>query len=325
MRKARRRLARTSGAALSRSLATTVAIGGIGGLLAAGDAGAQQVGGGTPGFDDPGGTIVLKGRERAVASAKKELIAALAESGQTVTGLATARGSAHAGTGASKRLDRALAKLESLTGVDVLAAAMAAVEQRAAQPVAARVEGWNVVSVVHEPQAKSYYCGPATAVMIIRQRGVTSRSGRNLSQAELAKPDMLNTDAHQATRWTSNVMASTLNWWTGRLLNPWPYTASGAPSAAELKMIAVYDIDIGYSFANETYEVGGSLRFNHHPSNRNIAHWTVTAGYNSSGDNLWVYDPAKSSAVSWSGPLDANFKISTAQFAGLMGSHGVVW
>lgn len=83
----------------------------------------------------------------------------------------------------------------------------------------------RMLGVTHQAQSNGYFCGPATASMIVRFKGKTH------SQATLALPAYLNTTSSAGSRWASGRMASTLNLVLGKEI----YQQVQSPSAAALK------------------------------------------------------------------------------------------
>ncbi len=182
-------------------------------------------------------------------------------------------------------------------------------------------------------QEQSYYCGPATALMILKYRGFTSSayvSGVSLSQYNLAGSAYLKTNSQgYTTTWLYADSGYTLNDMS-RGLNRWAYgTLSGgfAPdkidSSSELKDIVGYSIDASRPFAVSTYEAANGAHYNSHPVSREIGHWVVVHGYNSSGATTLVADPA--SGISGYTASAQKFSISTSSLYNFAAGRYSVW
>lgn len=162
---------------------------------------------------------------------------------------------------------------------------------------------YKTLNVSWVQQAKNYYCGPATAYMILKYRGFTKSAinQASLSQTALAGANYLKTESQgYTTTWTYydsgytlNDMSRGLNQWAYGMLQSafWPYRIY---SADTLKEGFRYSIDNNKPFAASTYEKPNGARYNNHPSSRTgeIGHWVVIYGYEASGGTAKVADPA---------------------------------
>lgn len=139
------------------------------------------------------------------------------------------------------------------------------------------------LAVTHQTQMNFYYCGPATASMIVNYKG------KKISQKTLASSRHLRTDSNKATYWRSRLMAPTLN----KLIGTKEYQNIQSPSLAVLKGSFLHDIGrLNLPIALDTYEAPNGPHYNNHPRNKKIGHWIVGYGYNDYGNILHFYDPA---------------------------------
>ena len=165
--------------------------------------------------------------------------------------------------------------------------------------------------LVQTSQSESYYCGPATASMIIADKRSTP--------GQYALATALGTTSSEGTPWRKNAaypMATVLNKY---LYTDWyiPYPAVSNDST-RLTNCVVYSIDSGYGIAANVYEpVGGTYRLEGHPSDRNIEHWVAIDGYSSSGSTIHYAEPVyKAPSISWYKSVTnpyyniANYKLS---------------
>lgn len=175
-----------------------------------------------------------------------------------------------------------------------------------AQPMAGPT--LRTLNVVHQAQSNGFYCGPATASMIVRFKGKTH------SQKTLAGESYLQTDRRGASPWASNRMAPTLN----SVIGTSRYNAVATPSLATLKGAFVNSVNALYPLAVGTVEMVG-YAYNGHPKNQLIGHWIVGRGYNDSGNNLSFADPATSV---WPSTTKAIFGQSASSFHRFVGPNG---
>ncbi len=173
-------------------------------------------------------------------------------------------------------------------------------------------------------QSKSYYCGPASAYMILKysSAGSSNYDGASLSQSTLANSTYLQTEQRGATTWASGRFSVALNRWlfgsdSGYYLN------ETAPAAADFMSYVQYDIGSnGRPLAGDTVEFAGGLHYNGHPRTQTIGHWIVAYGYISSGVTTYWADPA---TTVWA-TVSPKFSYGTTSFANnFLQSNGVTW
>lgn len=184
----------------------------------------------------------------------------------------------------------------------------------------------NTLSMSEYAQAKTYYCGPASAYEILAYRGGASGpSGESLSQTNLAKTGTgyLNTEYYGNTPWSPAVMAPTLNTWQHF---PFYATQSGATlSTYESRL--VWDVDSTYPIALGIYESSSTPHLVGHPTDRVIQHWIAARGYTSSGVNTSYADSVHGSSVSWASGVPAYSTIPSSNMVTMMnaGSYGYIY
>ena len=164
----------------------------------------------------------------------------------------------------------------------------------ASSTVAAAAPASRTLSITHTAQSKSYFCGPATAMMILREEGLTTSrdgKGRSLTQANLALTDYLSTEANGATNWVGLHMPNGLNKWSG---NNW-YLAQQSPTGGQFQGALLNTLGVnGKGVAVDTVERAGGAHYNGHPADRLIGHWMMAYGYSSSGAKVNFADPSTS-------------------------------
>ncbi|XBH22966.1 C39 family peptidase [Jonesiaceae bacterium BS-20] len=151
------------------------------------------------------------------------------------------------------------------------------------------------LSLTWAKQINGYYCGPASAYMVLNHLGVKkSKDGKNttLTQANLAGSNYLGTTSNAGTPWASKKMHATLNKWTGTT----DWAATNAPSTDGQKLVATagaFVRNIGQknrAMLMGTVEMGGQAHYNNHPKAKTIGHWLVGYGYTPTGFRM--ADPA---------------------------------
>jgi|GEM_PF-1555136 len=149
----------------------------------------------------------------------------------------------------------------------------------------------RTIGIVYTGQQKSYYCGPASAYMILRQRSiVASRDGRGLplTQSSLAT-NFLYTERDQETSWASQNMANGINTFSGW---DWGYYQAQSPSVATVQGAFTSTVGTnGRLLAADTVEFLNGAHYNGHP-NKTIGHWLVGYGYAGSGATTYWADPS---------------------------------
>lgn len=189
----------------------------------------------------------------------------------------------------------------------------------------------RVLNLEHIGQAKNYYCGPATGVMILRfqKQGRSAANGATLDQASVAGLAHMETDKWGKTRFwpegdnPGHQMRKGLNQWREGT-NRGYYVDEATPSVTEFKKALIYDIDraSGYPFAVETLEEVDGPHYNGHPSTETIGHWITAFGYRSSGDGTHFADPA---TTVWSA-VNPKFRVDTSTFVNrYLQVHGITW
>ena len=87
-------------------------------------------------------------------------------------------------------------------------------------------------------------------------------------------------------------------------------------------------IDHYFPVSPDVKEPANQVHLFNHPSNLTIYHWITAHGYDNYGAGTDYVDPAKSSAISWSGPVQAvNYNYSSSSMYTMMRyvPFGYVW
>ncbi len=205
-------------------------------------------------------------------------------------------------------------------------------ERRAGERLTAALDEFAVSGPVPGPvpdvparlriaQMNRYACGPATAEMLIRLRGVTDLDGVPVDQDVLAGPEHLAVAVHGGTRWIHNVMAATLRRW----LPGSDHVATPAPSAEQLRAIVAWSARRSRWLAAEVREVPGGSHLPGHPVDVELCHWFVIAGHDANTDEVVIVDPAASPHVPWADGVEPVSRIGVTEVAAMAAHHGVVW
>ena len=163
-----------------------------------------------------------------------------------------------------------------------------------APAVAAAAPTSRTLAYTYAAQLYNNYCGPATALMLIRQNGIgNSLDGYNLplTQSNLATFAYLQTDYYNATTWASQRMQYGLQGWMN--FAGWGYVQVQSPTAATVTGALTRVIGTnGKAFAADTVEYINGAHYNNHPSEKLIGHWVMAYGYASSGGTSYWADPS---------------------------------
>lgn len=217
------------------------------------------------------------------------------------------------GLSASEQLEieSDLAKLSKVNPT-LAASTRDALNSPSAMSAAAGVPDLKLLPTNHQAQAKSYWCGPATASIIVKYKG------KSHSQTTLARVEYLQTEQNGATTWASGRMAVGLN----KSLDNSRYQQVQSPSGATLKGAMVNSVNALYPVALDTVEFAGGRHYNGHPTDRTIGHWIVGRGYSNTGSTLQFMDPS----TSYYPNAEPTFTHGTTTMADYyLQSNGIAW
>lgn len=179
--------------------------------------------------------------------------------------------------------------------------------------------GFYRFNMTHQSQANGFYCGPATAQMILSRLGYNrSQSGVALSQSNLATDAYLMTNSWGRTPWVKAAMSRGLNAWMGGSA----YVQKGAPSTATFRSAVSNSFTkTGRPVVVDTQEWSGGAHYNGHPSYTTFSHLMPIEGYNASTDTLIALDPA-SHFYAASRP---SFSHNLGSFTGFLQKYGIYY
>ncbi|GHU52354.1 hypothetical protein FACS1894132_01810 [Clostridia bacterium] len=115
---------------------------------------------------------------------------------------------------------------------------------------------------------------------------------------------------------------------------PYPYGGVGATTLVSSnikdKITATIDqnhgvLALGTSRKNKSNGTEDASHFYGYPINTDISHWVAIDGYASSGNTIWIVDPAKSPAVTWSDNISAYQSVSIEKLTAFAQTHGIIW
>jgi hypothetical protein len=183
----------------------------------------------------------------------------------------------------------------------------------------------KVLALSQYAQQKNYWCGPATAYMLMKYKGVTTSRYASapwqLSQTAFSADLYLKTETQGATRWDLKVMAPALNHWWENAANGF-YVQVPYQDPTWYNGVIAYAADYGMGAAPSTVEYADGYHYNGHPSSKTIGHWLVGYGYANSGGTAYMADPATSV---WS-TVSPKFTYASSTFGSrFLSAHGVVF
>lgn len=174
-------------------------------------------------------------------------------------------------------------------------------------------------------QQNSYYCGPATAQMILNHYGKTKShkdvGSKALSQKTLVSSTFLNTDAAGQTSSWGTRMPDTLNKWrTGKAKGS--YILAPVGTTVQLQNTFLYNIPKGIPFAVTTSESAKGKPYNNHRK-ADLQHWLTAIGYKNKGGTLVFADPVaeRTNYID----SDRRFSIRSSEIHGYMEGRNYVW
>ena len=181
------------------------------------------------------------------------------------------------------------------------------------------------LDVPHVGQANTYYCGPASGVMIARYKGKerSAHTGARLSQAKMANIAHMHTEQTQSTPYWSGKFTRGLNKWLyGSDTDRWRYSQVGNPSVSRFKQALRWNINQWMPIGVSTVEWESDGSYNghqFHDANTPIGHWIVARGYQDHGARVLLLDPA---TTVWS-RTEPRIAIATSTMATVYVDNGI--
>lgn len=195
-----------------------------------------------------------------------------------------------------------------------------------------------ISDLVQYPQETSYYCGCSAAKSILGELGISK------SQSVLAQDTYLKADRYDGAPWyitdgsefSQFPMATTLvnaqreisSAYFGYVPSPLGQAGTNPLTVDQCKSYimsttSAFDDGNGVAACGTSKPVEG-YQLPGYP-NRNIGHWIVCNGYLNNASYVYIVDPAKSSAVSWSSSIQAYNSISITLFRNFVSTRGIIW
>jgi hypothetical protein len=175
-----------------------------------------------------------------------------------------------------------------------------------------------------QPQARNYFCGPATVSEMLAQMGV------KLSQSTAARE--LGTSVY-GTDWSD---AS--GYPVPRVLNENQarndYVAVALPWTPTAQQIEVFEVDLvtdindngGVPLAGNAYEIAGGPHLVGNPVNQTIMHWIDIRGYQDYGAVTDYEDSVHdATSIGWGTDVPAYSSMMTSTIVDILGARGYDW
>lgn len=253
--------------------------------------------------------------------AKPPLTAAEKARGQAKEDAARAWYAAAHGTGTVAAYDRARRDYAAASGERLPAFARSTASATAAKPAYA-------LKLWHTPQQTNYWCGPATAAMLIRQLHragkIPTENSRDdneykRTQTNLARPRYL--DAENDGTYRTHMMRG-LNRWAKPATK---YDVDSEPSVSRFRWLLEHNVrNTKMAMAVATIEHAGGYHYNGHPENSTVDHWVAAYGYNDEKGSTRIADAA-TGISSWT-RVEKYADLNTSKFVSRhVSSKAVVW
>jgi hypothetical protein len=175
-----------------------------------------------------------------------------------------------------------------------------------------------------QPQARNYYCGPATVSEMLAQMG------KQVSQRAAAR-ELKTTPA--GTNWSDDSgypVPEVLN--KNQDKNQYvavalPWTPSGTQIRTfQTDLVADVNHNGGVPLAGNAYEVAGGPHLVGNPVNQTIFHWFDIRGYSDYGAVTNYEDSVHgASSIGWAAGVPAYSSMSTAAIVDILGARGYDW
>lgn len=182
----------------------------------------------------------------------------------------------------------------------------------------------KILGVPHFTQIKTYYCGPASGLMILTylKEGRSAYNKDALDQRRIANAAHMRTDINGKTGWSTGLFRIGLNRWRSGSDKHF-YIDKSKPTPKFFRTALIADIGLGMPFGADTVETNSIKHYNYHPrTGRPIGHWIVAIGYLKDGAQTRFADPASGM---W--PLvQPKFTVATKVFVNrYLQSNGITW
>jgi hypothetical protein len=174
------------------------------------------------------------------------------------------------------------------------------------------------------PQARNYYCGPATVSEMLRQVGKT------VSQRAAARQLQTNGGGTDWSNARGYPVPHVLNANQHRNV----YVAVALPWSPTNRQVRTYEHDLvtdinrhgGAPLAGNAYEVPGGPHLVGHPQNQEIMHWFDIRGYRNSGATTEYEDSVHGApSIGWSAAVPAYSALSSRTIVYILGARGYDW
>lgn len=164
-------------------------------------------------------------------------------------------------------------------------------------------------------QLTDWYCGPASAYIVLKGMGKTSYNGRTLSQSELATDLGAQT---QGAGWTGT-WASTMSNWSGKT-----YLTANAPSASTILNHAYIDTICSMGSIYDTYMSGTNQLPGYTANSGPRFHYVAGDGYDNYNCYVHYEDPHNTNNSAF-GPHWVGCGVMAACTSSSSNPRGMVW
>lgn len=162
-------------------------------------------------------------------------------------------------------------------------------------PLPGMPESAGVNAITHVPQETTYWCGPATVVILVKAKGKT------ISQRQAATDLGTTTNGTGWAPGSTAPMSRTLRKHTGYSYMAYAVNDRGDTTQRRYRGALVSTVGNGMGLAANTVRYRGtSVNLVGHPD-RTIYHWIAIRGYRQHGATTNYVDPAAGSKLGWSG------------------------
>lgn len=188
---------------------------------------------------------------------------------------------------------------------------------------------YKYLDVWQVPQSTNYYCGYASIKSILDYHRV------NKTQDEIAEEVYSINDScpwylMNGNSYDQFPVPKYLKEKTGFNYAPYPYGAAGSAnisiSDVRRRVVSTLDDEQGLMACGSSKgsESEHESILPGYPS-YDVNHWIVVRGYKKYGDTIFIADPAKSSAVSFSDNIRAYYSVSASKLRAFIQPRGLVW
>jgi len=188
---------------------------------------------------------------------------------------------------------------------------------------------YGSVPITQVPQQNGFYCGYAAIKSLLDAQGVIKSQDTiagEVHSTSIACPWYLS-NGNSSSQFPA---VTYLNQESGHIYVPFPYGVADTTTitASDVKSRVRFTIGYGHGVlvCGRSYgNVPGHASILPGYPSQEIGHWVVLSAFTNDAEYINIVDPAKSSAVSWSGSISSSYYVAASKLAAYASARGIIW